>query len=209
MTTTDKRKKPQKRARDPKAQELVRQSIIESARTLFHENGVDQVSMRKIATDCGYSVGTLYLYFSNKRELLNELWMEDLELLHNTAIVISQKSIEPIDKLNQLCVSYIEYWVSKPDHYKIGFGSVLEGENAGFKNAEDQIEKYRMVITTVVEDAKAKGQLRNDADTTEILHTIVAASHGVLAVHYSLSIIRVEPMAYGRLMVDTILKGWQ
>lgn len=47
-----------------------KQSIIAAARSRFHRYGIQKTTMQEIARDAGLSVGTLYLYFKNKDEIL-------------------------------------------------------------------------------------------------------------------------------------------
>jgi len=47
-----------------------RQRILESARKRFRYYGVRKTTMQEIARDAGVAVGTLYLYFKDKDELL-------------------------------------------------------------------------------------------------------------------------------------------
>ncbi len=46
------------------------QKIIEAARKRFRYYGIQKTTMQEIAQDAGIAVGTLYLYFSNKDELV-------------------------------------------------------------------------------------------------------------------------------------------
>jgi len=47
-----------------------RQRIIDAARQRFRYYGIAKTTMQEIAQDAGVAVGTLYLYFSNKDELI-------------------------------------------------------------------------------------------------------------------------------------------
>jgi TetR/AcrR family transcriptional regulator, fatty acid metabolism regulator protein len=49
---------------------LRRQEIIEAARNRFRQFGIRKTSMQEIAEDLNISVGTLYLYFKSKDELI-------------------------------------------------------------------------------------------------------------------------------------------
>ncbi len=50
-----------------------REAIIEAARTLFAEQGYEQTTIAQIARAAGVGVGTVYLYFQNKRQILVEV----------------------------------------------------------------------------------------------------------------------------------------
>ncbi len=60
------------RTKDPEKKQL----IIETALNLFLEIGPSNISMSDIAKDCGLAVGTLYLYFQDKKSLAGECLSE-------------------------------------------------------------------------------------------------------------------------------------
>lgn len=47
-----------------------RQAILRAARELFANNGYDDTTIAEIAQGAGVAVGTVYLYFANKHEIL-------------------------------------------------------------------------------------------------------------------------------------------
>ena len=47
--------------------------IIEAARTLFAKQGYEETTIAEIARAAGVGVGTVYLYFQNKRQILVEV----------------------------------------------------------------------------------------------------------------------------------------
>ena len=46
-----------------------RQAIIEAAREIFAKQGYEDTSIADIAAAAGVAVGTVYLYFHNKRDI--------------------------------------------------------------------------------------------------------------------------------------------
>ena len=46
-----------------------RQAIIEAARKIFAMKGYEDTTIAEIAEDAGIAVGTVYLYFGNKRDI--------------------------------------------------------------------------------------------------------------------------------------------
>ncbi len=63
--------------RDPPHDSAKRRQILEGARSVFLSQGFDRASMDEIARAAGVSKGTLYVYFSNKQGLFEELIIED------------------------------------------------------------------------------------------------------------------------------------
>lgn len=59
--------------RRERERELVRTAIIEAARDILSEVGLDGLSMRAIADRIEYSPATIYLYFKDKDELVREV----------------------------------------------------------------------------------------------------------------------------------------
>ena len=51
------------------------QRIFEAALKLFVERGVDNTSISLISKEAGIATGTIYLYFENKMDLINKLYI--------------------------------------------------------------------------------------------------------------------------------------
>ncbi|TDO92053.1 TetR family transcriptional regulator [Halanaerobium saccharolyticum] len=71
----------------PKIIENLDEEIAKTALALFKNNPYQNVSMRKIASEVGIAVGTLYNYYPNKWELyinvFEESWRETYQILKN------------------------------------------------------------------------------------------------------------------------------
>jgi AcrR family transcriptional regulator len=69
----------------PKIIEEPRQMILEQAKGIVRSEGMDQLTIRKVASITGISVGTVYNYFPTKRELIVQLtedyWSAYLSLI--------------------------------------------------------------------------------------------------------------------------------
>jgi len=71
----------------PKIIENLEEEIAKTSLKLFKNNPYKDVSMRKIASEVGIAVGTLYNYYPNKWELyigvFEESWRETYQILKN------------------------------------------------------------------------------------------------------------------------------
>jgi AcrR family transcriptional regulator len=64
------------------------QKIVEAARKRFRHYGIGKTTMQEIAADAGVAVGTLYLYFGNKDDLVVACAGEFVERHHRQAAAI-------------------------------------------------------------------------------------------------------------------------
>jgi AcrR family transcriptional regulator len=60
-----------------------RNSILEAAISLFSERGYQQTTTHQIAKQAGVSVGALYRYFSDKEDILKELYRQEVTAMRN------------------------------------------------------------------------------------------------------------------------------
>ncbi|WP_420548137.1 TetR/AcrR family transcriptional regulator [Curvivirga sp.] len=92
---------------DHSREELL-QMAIQAARSLVIEEGTKALTVRKVATEMGYAVGTIYNLFKNVDDLIIHLNATTLDALHNnlTTIVFSGNVESDIKKLAN---SYIDF----------------------------------------------------------------------------------------------------
>ena len=106
--------------RKEKEKERMRQLILETATDLFLTNGIDNVSIRNIAGKIEYSPATIYLYFNDKDEIIEQLknnFVDDfLSKLKEFGFIKDQFS-----KLVNFSNSWVEFAISLPNKYTIIF----------------------------------------------------------------------------------------
>jgi len=68
----------------PKETVKTKDRLIEVARQLFAEKGIDDVTMNDIATASDKGRRTLYTYFKNKEEIYNAVIESELKILYNS-----------------------------------------------------------------------------------------------------------------------------
>ncbi len=167
-------------------QDALRKKILDAARELFVAEGVEAVSMRKIADKIGYSATTLYNHFDDKEALLRAC-----------AILISgARGIVPEDRahrrpdraaapagaeLYRICPQVFEsvplYVHDSAIHYHDD-ESCQDIEPGG-----PDKDAYCFLRMTVVE-ALAAGAFRDEYDDPDLVSQIVwSAVHGVAALH--------------------------
>lgn len=95
----------------------LKQTLIESGILMINEDGIEALSLRKVAKKCGVSNAAPYAHFKNKEMFLNEVhgYIEEqfVEVLKNIAAKHSKHS----DVLLKLGEGYITFFIDNPQYY--------------------------------------------------------------------------------------------
>ena len=96
----------------------MRAEIIKSAREIIGNEGVDKVSIRKIAAKIEYSPAIIYHYFDNKEEIIEILIAEDYTKIVRSLSSLQSSEKTPIEKLRESASNFITLAVEMGDSYK-------------------------------------------------------------------------------------------
>lgn len=156
-------------ARPPKARLPLKQAALE----LFVEQGVHGTGIRDIAKHAGCSEAALYRHWANKEALVNALFREhlgDVRTILEQAVV-SGATFE--DKVRAACrACYTLY-----DEHPRVFRFVLLVQHELAKDIPSDLRMPQDVVTDLVKDAIARGEIRREAKGEEPL--LAAAVIGI------------------------------
>lgn len=158
--------------------ETTRQKILDEAYRIVIHQGIDQLSMRSIATAVKSSPANLYEYFTSKDEIIYEL---HTKLLNDLAIHLEavDSQLPPIDYLEQLGVAYLDFTQQHSalfklhGHYKIeaGFASKpfinQSDANALNRHTENAHPLYDVLLRAI------QRQFSNDEPTSNAVRPTV------------------------------------
>lgn len=158
-----------------------RVAILDAARELFVERGVDAVTMREIARRVGFSPTAIYLHFKDKDALIHELCDTDFLTLAQELRAIGAIA-DPIERLRVLGLGYVKFAVEHPNHYRLMFMTPqvnLDTEDSTIEPGNPEQDAYAHLRGMVVE-AHAAGRFRADlTDSDLVAQTLWAGLHGV------------------------------
>jgi AcrR family transcriptional regulator len=168
--------------------EQLRLLILDAARSLFVERGIEAVSMREIAKKIGYSATTLYNYFSDKETLLQALCDADF-----LALAVGMRQImqiaDPIQRIHAFCNGYAQFALQHPSHYRFMFMTPRAPCNLDMTDIErgnteqDGYAQLQKVVQTVFN----AGLFREDLHDSELIaQTLWAGVHGVCSLEIAL-----------------------
>ena len=184
--------------------------ILEAARELFLQHGVESVSTRQIAARVGISQTALYVYFKNKGELLDRLTEGAFGKLGDALQHVSDRHSDPVDFLRAWIPEYIRFGLKHPDEYRLTF-LLRDGRHPGLLPQEQrQTEGLKVfsIFRARLAAAQMSGALRSSASPQALAQSLWAAMHGLVALLLAFSDfdwVKLDELV--RVHAETLLDG--
>ena len=149
MNTTERRERDK--------QEMRRQ-VLDAAMALFVAEGVEKVSVRRIADKIGYSPGTIYLYFKDKDDIFYHLHEEGFSRL----IEVQKDTMaeaDPAQRLRRMGEAYIRFAIENPEYYELMFiiRSPIKQVDTDWSCGMDSLDCLRQTVQACVDAGMMKG----------------------------------------------------
>ena len=159
--------------------EMVKNGFIQAAKELILREGVESVSVRKIAQATGYSYATIYHYFSDLDALLLEVkerMVEDVATYFISADASPYHSVSDLQRANR---AYVQYYLDRPHIYHFFYCYRFENNPAPNYDLKFQ-ESWFFVYAEFVEN----GLLQKE-DIPIVAKMIIYTIQGLLALYFS------------------------
>ena len=174
--------------KSPEGREKLRTSILDAARTLFVERGIEAVSMREIAKKINYSATTLYNHFADKEALLQAVCDEDFLALASGMREVMQLP-DLITRIQALCNGYALFALHHPNHYRLMFMTPRTPCNLDItkiqpgNTEQDAYAQLKLVVKEAFDACLFKPDI---TDFELIAQTLWASTHGVCSLEIAL-----------------------
>jgi AcrR family transcriptional regulator len=164
----------------PEAIEATRAELTEIATRLFVQNGVEALSLRKLAAAAGMSRTTPYGYFESKQEIIDSIRAAGFDRLTSRAAAGIEAASGPLAKMQALGRAVVRFACDEPEVYGLIFsGPVFTGEvSAVLARA---VARFREVSRPPLDEAIRRGLVRGDPDA--LRRVTWAAFHGLVLLH--------------------------
>ncbi|MCF8031373.1 MAG: TetR/AcrR family transcriptional regulator [Desulfohalobiaceae bacterium] len=158
-----------------------KEDILRGAERVFAEKGFLEATISEVARRSGVSEATIYDYFGSKEEILFTIPLETTrrgkEKLEEYLTYIRSAS----DRLRAIIHNYLDFYEKHPDYAAVAL--LILKQNPRFLETEAYriIREWSRTILRVVEEGKASGEFRSQADAY-VTRTMVlgAVEHAVI-----------------------------
>ncbi len=134
-----------------------RKQILDAARSLLFEKGLNATSMNQIAKQAEIGVGTIYFYYKSKEELFAELQAEGLELLYSKTKKACDNEPEFTGKLRSAARVFFKFSKENKDYYDIINYFLSAPEQIFTPSLKDQVDQHGDKVISLVENILVEG----------------------------------------------------
>jgi AcrR family transcriptional regulator len=139
--------------------------VLAAATTVFRSMGYEKATLEDIAREVGINRATLYYYVGTKEELLVALLAEPIAMLRARLEEDVAQDLPPREKLAESLRGYVKTLDEHPELFIFlseNIHAVMSGPDADA--LRDNADRYGHVLTQVIRDGAAAGDLRDDVD---------------------------------------------
>jgi len=200
--------------RRTREREQTKSRILDAAREMFVEDGIEAVTMREIAKRIEYTPTAIYHHFRDKQALIEELCLIDFRALAQAFQKIGRIE-DPRERLRRIGLAYIDYALEHPSHYRFMFMTpkpMLPASSLGISDGDPNSHAYGVLRASVAEGVAAGGFRPEFTDADELAQILWAGVHGIVSLHIVKGgkgehIPWRDARETGRAMLDVLMRG--
>ncbi len=137
----------------PKDEEK-RQAIRDAVIAVVIEGGLANVSVSKIAKRAGVSPGTIYLYFSNKEELIQQTYLDIKTDWFEAMFAAAENGADSAAKIRNVWFALFDFVVAHPNDFlfseTVGAAHLIDAANE--ESIAKRIKKLESIMTKAMKD---------------------------------------------------------
>jgi len=170
-----------------------KQAILDSAVTLFSTNGFENTSIEELARVAGVGKGTVYGYFQTKKEILYAFCDYELDQIHKELVRQANPNAPILEQMLTIYMTEFKHVTQNKEFGRIFMRQTVFPDKNDLQNHTEIDDKYFQLLFPILEQAKARGELREDL---ELLH--------ITAHFYSLYILVISAWYSGRISTEEV-----
>ena len=187
----------------------LKNSLVQAGIGLLEEEGIEALSLRKVAARAGVSHAAPYRHFADREALLAAIAKEGFwKLMKLSLSRAGQKS--GVARLKSLSESYIKFAIEHPGFIRVMFGSELRDKSKYEGLAEADYASFKLMLD-VIKAGQEIGTFRKHRHPEAQAFTIWSFLHGLssLLIENQLDHIKGRGTGLGlaRAQLDILLEG--
>jgi AcrR family transcriptional regulator len=160
----------------------LKNALIEAGAEILSEEGVDGLSLRKVAGRAGVSHAAPYAHFPDKQTLIAAISTEGYRMLYERIEAASRRHQgDPARQLVEASWAYIRFAMDHPAHFKVTLSGVMEKEKEYPAFVEMTQQTFALVVG-IIAACQQNGILKaGPADVTAV--SVWSLVHGIASLY--------------------------
>lgn len=140
-----------------------RRRILAAASESFEQRGFEATTMRSVAESAGVAVGTVFVHFEDKRDLLHSALFHQLDRVLQEAI--EHAPAEGVRaRLHHLTVALFDYYTARPELSRTLLRESLLATGAWQERFTAQVTRVHGVVAQWLTEARERGEVAPSLD---------------------------------------------
>lgn len=207
--TREERLRQASRKRRREQKEETRQTILDTAGALFLERGATGFSLREVAERCGYSPGTIYLYFENRDAILFTLADEGFARFIDALNETYASTDDVVRRLRLMGETYVRFALHNPANYRLMFVERTDFFERSAEVGGNWMESFQIWNRAVTEAMESLGYPHDEA--VAVSDALWGMMHGIVLLAMDMPPVderrMQDALAFAFRMVNAGLRG--
>ncbi len=193
--------------RSEHSQAEIKKMVLEAAEDIIQENGYSALKVRKIAADIGYTVGSVYMVFTNMNDLIMHIKARTLQKLQ-LYLQAQQKRPITTETLQNTALAYLDFAVANDGLWRMLFEHQLAlGESVPSWYLQESQKVFELLYKII----RQLDELHSDEQVHQAAQVLIKSVQGIvmqLLMQNQSSAAVMASKAEVELLVQCFLRGW-
>ena len=192
--------------RSEHSQEQIKEMVLGAAEAIVVKHGLQELTVRKIAMDIGYTVGSIYMVFANMQDLITHIKLRTLEQLAQQ--LQTKSSDAPDEQIQTIAEQYYNFAEQNFNRWQFLF-EISQPPSELPLSYRQKIDQLLQPLISLL------SQLRPQASSAELelaARGLWGAIHGISVYYLGGSLGRAATQDAQQalsLVVTHFIRGWQ
>jgi len=157
------------------------EKILRAAHKLFDREGVDAVTMRRVAETVGITPMAIYRHFPNREALLKRISDDGFQSVADSWHELSLRG-DIVKRLHATQMLYLDYALAHPHLFDHAFSVRRDDARRFPEDFRARLSPTLNVVADTLAEGMREGVLRED-DPWDVAMTLWAHTHGLIALY--------------------------
>jgi len=154
--------------------------ILTTAHSILVDEGLEALSINKVAQKAGIAKGTVYIYFDSKEEIIGALTVKARNVLLDYFHKYCGDQTDPIEKIKAIFWADYYFFREHPTYHElVSFYEKNTGLTESGELAQTSVD-ISGFIKGLLDDAQRKELIRSDIDTHAMTYVFWGMAVGIL-----------------------------